>query len=70
MPISIYNDLVNRPEAARYLCVSVATLAAWASEGRYDLPYIKVGRLVKYRKADLDSFLQRRTQNATPVEAA
>ena len=37
------------------LGVSSGTLAVWLCAKRYDLPYIKVGRLVKY---DYDDVLQ------------
>jgi excisionase family DNA binding protein len=53
--------LLNRDQAARYLGVKKNTLSAWASTGRYNLPYIKVGHLVKYRVEDLEAFLQRGT---------
>lgn len=55
------NDLLNRKEAAIYLGVNEHTLAVWACVKRYKLPYIKVGRLVKYRRIDLDTFLEDRT---------
>lgn len=41
-----------------YLGVQVATLCNWATTKRYDLPYIKVGRLVRYYRSDLDRFLR------------
>ena len=50
-------ELLTRKQAADYLGVSKSTLDVWACTGRYNLPFIKVGRLVKYRKADLDSWL-------------
>lgn len=53
--------LLNREQAARYLGVSVSALAAWACNKRYNLPMIKVGRLVKYRIQDLDDFISRNT---------
>ena len=40
--------LLTRKEAAKLLSVSSGTLAVWLCCKRYDLPYIKVGRLVKY----------------------
>jgi len=49
--------LVPRPQAARLLGVKAETLATWASTKRYDLPYIKVGRCVRYRVTDLQAFL-------------
>ena len=53
--------LLTREQAAAYLGVSPRTLAVWKSTGRYQLPVCKVGRLAKYRKADLDAFIERRT---------
>ena len=57
--------LLTRDQAAEYLGVRSQTLAAWATAGRYDLPMIKVGRLVKYRRTDLDAFLAARTVTST-----
>ncbi|MFT4563807.1 MAG: excisionase family DNA binding protein [Gammaproteobacteria bacterium] len=63
MATSISFDLerLNRPEAARYLGVSVNTLEVWASTGRYELPFVRIGRRVFYRRSDLDAFIDRRT---------
>jgi excisionase family DNA binding protein len=55
------SDLLTRREAAEYLGVAPGTLAIWKSAERYDLPVIKVGRLVRYRRVDLDNFLRNRT---------
>ena len=55
------SDLLSRRDAADYLGVTEQTLAIWKCTGRYNLPCIKVGRLVKYRKSDLDKFLISRT---------
>ncbi len=33
----------------------------WRSLGVYDLPWVKVGRLVRYRPSDIASFMHRRT---------
>lgn len=52
-------DLLSRKEAAVYLGVAEGTLAVWKSTGRYKLPILKIGRLVRYRIADLDAFLER-----------
>jgi excisionase family DNA binding protein len=54
-------ELMTPVEVAAYLGVSVKTLAVWRCTKRYPLPYVKVGRLVKYRKSDLDQFLKVRT---------
>ncbi len=54
-------DLLTRKEAAEYLGITVNTLAVWACAKRYPLPYVKIGRSVKYRRSDLDNFIKRRT---------
>ena len=56
------SNLMSRIEAANYLDVQPQTLAVWASTKRYNLPYIKVGRSVKYSKAALDQFIQSNSQ--------
>jgi len=52
--------LLNRKSAAKYLNVAPGTLAVWDCTKRYNLKPIKVGRSVKYRKSDLDKFLEER----------
>lgn len=54
--------LLNTEEASQYLGVTRDTLAIWRTTRRYELPYIKVGRLVKYRLTDLDEWLNNRTK--------
>ena len=54
-------ELLTREEAAEYLGVKPQTLGAWKTSGRYNLPMIKVGRLCKYRREDLDRWLASRT---------
>ena len=56
--------LLTREQAAEYLGVAPQTLAVWATTRRYDLRYIKVGRLARYRRADLEAFSQSRTVGA------
>ncbi|WP_074719591.1 helix-turn-helix domain-containing protein [Nitrosomonas ureae] len=55
------DPLFTPKEASEYLGVSNDTLSVWRCVGRYNIPFIKVGRLVKYRKSSLDAFLDRRT---------
>ena len=55
------SDLLTRKEAAEYLGVTAHTLAVWACFKRYNLPYVKIGRLVKYRRSDLENFIERQT---------
>jgi hypothetical protein len=61
--VAVRSDLLSRPQAAEYLGVRPQTLAAWQCTGRYNLPLIHVGRLVKYRQSDLERWLLERTSN-------
>ena len=62
-------ELLPRKKAAEYLGVAPHTLAVWAVHRRVALPFIRVGRLVKYRREDLDAFLVANTQNAAPARS-
>jgi excisionase family DNA binding protein len=64
------SELLTREEAAAYLGIASQTLAIWRSTGRYHLPSVKVGRLVRYRRSDLDTFLASRTSDQSPRESA
>lgn len=54
--------LYTRKEAAAYLGIAEQTLAVWKCTGRYYLPCAKIGRIVRYRKSDLDSFITKHMQ--------
>jgi excisionase family DNA binding protein len=54
-------ELLSSEQAAAYLGVTKSTLATWRCTGRYAIPFVKVGRKVRYRKADLDRFFEQRT---------
>jgi excisionase family DNA binding protein len=56
-------SMLTPEQAADYLGVKPQTLAVWRSTARYAVPFVRVGRLVRYRKADLDRFLDRRAEN-------
>ena len=56
--------LLTEAEAADYLSVEPQTLCAWRCTKRYDLRFIKVGRLVRYRPEDVEAFLEERTVGA------
>lgn len=61
-PTTISNDLLDEVSAAAVLAVTPGTLAVWRCTGRYNLPFIKVGRKVRYRRTDLDAWLEARTR--------
>ena len=55
------DKLLDRYEASARLGVKPSTLDNWASTGKYDLPYVKVGRFRRYRESDIAAFTERRT---------
>ena len=58
------NELVNQQTAAAILQVSPGTLSVWRSSGRYSIPFIKIGANVRYKRSDLQAWLDSR-YNAT-----
>ena len=59
------DQLATPEQAAEILGVSPQTLTVWRSVGRYDLPFVKVGRKVMYRPADIEAFIERRLRTQT-----
>lgn len=57
-------DLLDETEAAQYLTLAPGTLSVWRSTGRYSIPFVKVGRRVRYRRGDLDAWLESRTRSS------
>jgi len=60
--IEANKSLLDERQAAAKLDVTPGTLSVWRSTGRYALPFIKVGRKVRYRLTDLDKWLDQRTR--------
>ena len=62
---SIHNNTEGtwgNEQAAEYLGCTPKTLRVWVSQRR--VPFIKVGRLTRFRQKDLDEYLE---QNFVPV---
>ena len=56
------NNLLDEKQAAEVLTVEPGTLSVWRSTGRYSIPFVKVGRRVRYRRSDLLAWLESRTR--------
>jgi len=54
-------DMLTTDEAAAYIGLQPTTLETWRSTKRVALPYTKLGRSVRYRRRDLDAYLDRHT---------
>lgn len=59
--------LLTQEEAAEILSVAPQTLSVWRSSKRYDLPYAKVGRNVRYRLSDVLAFIESRMVTSAEV---
>jgi excisionase family DNA binding protein len=53
-------DLMDENELCEWLKISVMTAYRWRKDG---MPYIKVGRLVRYDKEKVMAWLQTKAQN-------
>ena len=53
---------VDEKAASTVLGVKPSTLANWRTTGRYRLPFLKMGRLVRYRTSDLAEWIASRRQ--------
>lgn len=53
--------LLTDEEAAYVLDLEPESLAVFRSTGRHGIPYIKIGRNVRYRRSDLEAWLTSRT---------
>lgn len=60
------SKLLTTDQVSELLGVNTHTLAVWRSSGRYNLPYVKAGRLVRYRESDVSAFIDRSTRSFNP----
>ena len=57
-------ELLDEKQAAALLTVEPGTLSVWRSTGRYKIPFVKIGHLVRYRRTDLESWLESRVRES------
>lgn len=56
-------------EVAEWLDTSVQTLATWRCVKRYPLPFVRLGRLIRYRESDVLAFCESRLVMPIAAEA-
>jgi excisionase family DNA binding protein len=56
--------LLSEKEVARYLNVSLRTLQRWRAEGTGPPHLMMAGRYPRYRKADVDAWLQQEREES------
>lgn len=57
------SDLLTPDQVAATLGLSHRTLAAWRSSRRSELPWLKVGSRIRYRRQDVLAWLEARRQH-------
>lgn len=55
---------MNERDAAEFLGVKPGTLSVWRCTRRVDIPYVKLGRRVVYRRDDLEKYMRTQTVGA------
>ena len=55
----IPNPLISTEEAAEILGLEPATLVNWRCTRRYPLPFVRIGRSIRYRLSDLELFIEK-----------
>jgi len=70
MPQAVDDPLYSGDQVCSYYGLSPYTLEAWRHRGKPALPYIKVGRCVRYRKSAVEKFLADNTVTSTAEDKA
>lgn len=61
------SHLLDERKTAKLLGIAPNTLAQWRFSGKVDLPFIRMGRNIRYRVSDIEDFLRRNTKNQSEV---
>ena len=58
--LSFTDDVLATPEqAAKLRQINASTLQKWRSTGENNIPFVKIGRSVRYRLTDLRDYVER-----------
>ena len=58
--------LLTQTQAAKYLGTTVGTLNTWRHYGKNTIPCVRWGNRIKYRKSDLDNWIESHMENMPP----
>ena len=58
--------LLTQDEAAQYLGTTVGTLNTWRHYGKQKIPFVRWGNRIRYRREDLDAWIQANLHNGVP----
>ncbi len=56
-------ELLDEKAAAEFLDCAPGSLSVWRSTGRYSIPFLKIGSKVRYRRSDLEAWLESRVRS-------
>ncbi len=56
------DKMLTDDEAAEMLGLRPQTLAVWRCTGRNSLPYVQLGRAIRYRASDVQAFIEANTK--------
>jgi excisionase family DNA binding protein len=60
------NELLTTAQVAEILGLSEGTLTTWRCTKRYDVPYLKLGRHVRYKRGDVETWVRSQQLGTTP----
>jgi excisionase family DNA binding protein len=60
--------LLDEKQAAEFLGVAPQTLSNWRCTDRYGLPFIRLGRSIRYRLDTLEKWLEGRTHTSAVAD--
>lgn len=66
--VATTENLLNDLQASQLLGIKPQTLAVWRCTGRHELPFVRVGRSIRYRASDIQRWLDSRTVGRTGSE--
>lgn len=59
-PLTFNDDVLATPtEASTLIKINAGTLQKWRSTGENNIPFVKIGRSVRYRVTDLKAYVDR-----------
>ena len=65
MAVTLPSPLLDEKQAAKLLGTSPGVLQVWRCNRRVQIPYVKIGRSVRYKPEDLTNFIASRTVGAS-----
>ena len=68
LSLAVDQQKLTTNEAAELIGVSSHTLAVWRCTKRQALPFLKIGRCVRYLRSDCEEFLQAQRVGGEEVE--